>query len=134
MLALIESKLRIASAAVVNAPMSVRQNVQTWERALKREFAWDLAAEDAARRFDVAAHASQIAKRRPRAAILMMQSDADPLLPLSSTFAAYAALEEAYRVEAAGQEIRISVMPGRGHDFSKSSPVADEIRAWLRSR
>jgi len=62
LLALLESDVPITAAVIVNAPMSVTQNVENWERALKRKFEWDDASRKTASRYDMElqAHSSKI--------------------------------------------------------------------------
>src|SRR5438874_11517498 len=52
LLALLESDVPITAAVIVNAP-SVTQNVENWQRTLKRQFEWDDASRKAASRYDV---------------------------------------------------------------------------------
>jgi len=40
LLVLLESDVPIAAAVIVNAPMSVMQNDENWQRTLKRQFEW----------------------------------------------------------------------------------------------
>jgi predicted esterase len=76
-LALFESDVPITAAVIVNAPMSVMQNVENWERTLKRQFEWDNASRKAASRYDVELQADKIAERKILPALLIMQGDAD---------------------------------------------------------
>ena len=76
-LALFESDVPITAAVIVNAPMSVMQNVENWERTLKRQFEWDNASRKAASRYDVELQADKIAERKILPALLIMRGDAD---------------------------------------------------------
>ena len=76
LLALLESDVPITAAVIVNAPMSVMQNVENWQRTLKRQFEWDNASRKAASRYDVELQADRIAERKILPALLIVQGDA----------------------------------------------------------
>ena len=61
----------ITAAVIVNAPMSVMQNVENWKRTLKRQFEWDNASRKAASRYDVELQADKIAERKILPALLL---------------------------------------------------------------
>ncbi len=69
LLALVQSDVPVTAAAILNAPLSVEDNVRNWEHALKRPFQWDPASREAANRYNVARHADSITKRKPVSAI-----------------------------------------------------------------
>src|SRR5437764_2987327 len=48
LLAMLESDVPITAAVIVNAPTSVTQNVENWQRTLKRQFEWNDASRKAA--------------------------------------------------------------------------------------
>jgi predicted esterase len=77
LLSLTESGVRPQGVIVVNAPLSISQAVDGYERQLGHRYSWTKAARDAAIRYDVAAHASQIARQHSGTAFLFLQSDHD---------------------------------------------------------
>ena len=130
--ALIETRLPITSVVVVNAPLSVRQNVESWEGALHRSFNWDSASERAANRFDVIQHAHDIASRRPAPDILMMQADEDEHLALPPSQLALTALRDAYRDGHQTARVELEILKGQKHSsVFDSGEVRASAFAWL---
>jgi predicted esterase len=121
LLSLTQSDVPISCVVVVNAPLSVRQNVIVWERELKRKFAWDEKSDQAAATFDVLAHANDIAHRKPRSAILFLQGDQDEHLATQPVQEAGAALQKSYGADQSKIDVRI--LPGVSHNFA---PVAKD--------
>jgi predicted esterase len=77
LLSLTESGVRPRGVIVVNAPLSISQAVDGYERQLGHRYYWTKAARHAAIRYDVGAHASQIARQHRGTAFLFVQSDHD---------------------------------------------------------
>ena len=121
LLSLTQSDVPISSVVVVNAPLSVRQNVAVWERELKRKFVWDEKSEQAAATFDVLAHANDIAHRKPRPAILFLQGDQDEHLATRPAQDIGAALKKSYGADQS--KIHVRILSGVSHNFA---PVANE--------
>ncbi len=125
LLALWESSVPIKAIVVVNAPMSVAQNVENWERVLRRTFAWDERSRAAAARYDVRARARGVTANRLQPSILIVQGDAD------ASFAPGPAREAAAALQAAlvtGGQAKCEVIPGLPHQFGESADAADEKR------
>jgi dienelactone hydrolase len=141
LLSLTQSDVPISCVVVVNAPLSVRQNVAVWERELKRKFAWDEKSEQAATTFDVLAHANDIAHRKPQPAILFLQGDQDEHLATQAVQEASAALKKSYGADQSKIDVRI--LPNVSHNFapaaknengqriSDGAPIRDASLAWL---
>src|SRR5437764_4618657 len=94
--AMLESDVPIAAAVIVNAPMSVMQNVENWQRTLKRQFEWDNASRKAASRYNVELQADKIAERKIPPALLIVQGDADKQLGIEPARHAFEALTQRY--------------------------------------
>ena len=77
LLSLTESDLRPQGVIVMNAPLSISQAVDGYERQLGHLYSWTKAARRAAIRYDVGAHAPQIARLHSGTAFLFVQSDHD---------------------------------------------------------
>ena len=132
LLALTETTLPIRSVAVLNAPLSVRQNVQSWERVLHRPFNWDDSSQQAAERFDVERHAEAIAQRRPHTAILIIQSDSDPLLGVRPAQQAYRALQSAYRPFGMADWVALEVEHSLPHNLTAANEeLSKMVFAWF---
>ena len=142
LLSLTQSNVPISSVVVVNAPLSVRQNVAVWERELKRKFVWDEKSEQAAATFDVLAHTNDIAHRKPRPAILFLQGDQDEHLATQPTQDVGAALKKSYGADQSKIDVRI--LSGVSHNFapiakddngqriSDAAPIREASVAWLK--
>jgi predicted esterase len=134
LLALMDSQLPISAAVVMNAPFSVRQNVKTWERAFNKTYQWNEEAVRAADHFDVAAHADRIAARKPRPALLVLQSASDEQLDADAAAKASAALDAAYKATAAGAPVEFRALDKRKHNFGPGdTQIDDEVSSWFRA-
>src|SRR6266446_3516199 len=117
LLAMLESDVPITAAVIVNAPMCVMQNVENWQRTLKRQFEWDNASRKAASRYDVELQADKIAERKILPALLIVQGDADEQFGIGPARRAFDALKRRYfgRGEAEGKQFE--VIHGLAHNF-----------------
>ncbi|MGI8436546.1 MAG: prolyl oligopeptidase family serine peptidase [Chthoniobacterales bacterium] len=123
LLALMEPGVPVAAAAILNAPLSVKENVRNWEQALHRQFQWDAAARAAADRYDVERQAGRIANRKPLPALLLMRGGADESFDAEAVGRATAALRTAYEKENAGSKFAAKVFSGVGHNFGPDAKV-----------
>ncbi len=133
----------VAAAAILNAPMSVNDNVRNWEHALHRHFQWDAAARAAEDRYDVERRAGRIADRKPLPALLLMRGGADESFDIEAVERATTALQMAYRKENAESKFAVKVFPGLGHNFGPdvkltsaaptpgSEGIDDAVQGWL---
>ena len=125
MLALLETPVPIKAVVVVNAPMSVAQNVENWEQALRRTFVWDEHSRAAAARYNVSSRARELRTSKLRPEILILQGDAD------ASFAPGPASEAAAALQASlvgGGQAKCEVIPGLSHQFGESADATDEKR------
>jgi predicted esterase len=120
LLALLESDVPI-TAVIVNAPMSVTQNVENWERALKRKFEWD----DASRKAD------KIAERKILSALLIVQGDADKQLGIEPARRAFEALKQRYVGRGEAERIQFEVIHGLAHNFGPGSGATGSAQASI---
>lgn len=121
LLALLESDVSITAAVIVNAPMSVMQNVENWQRTLKRQFEWDDASRKAASRYDVQLKADKIAERKILPALLIVQGDADKQLGIEPARRAFEALKQRYDGRGEAGRIQFEVIHGLPHNFGPGS-------------
>jgi predicted esterase len=131
LLALLESNVPIRAAVIVNAPMSVMQNVQNWQRTLKRQFDWDNASRKAASRYDVELQADKIAKREILPALLIVQGDADKQLGIEPTRRAFEALKRGYAERGEAERIQFEVIHGLTHHFGPGSVATGSAEASI---
>lgn len=131
LLALLESNLPITAAVIVNAPMSVMQNVENWERTLKRQFEWDNASRKAASRYDVQLQADKIAERKILPALLIVQGDADKQLGIEPARRAFEALKQRYLGRGEAERIQFEVIHGLAHNFGPGSGAIGSAQASI---
>ncbi len=131
LLALIESDVPIAAAVIVNAPMCVMQNVENWQRTLKRQFEWDNASRKAASRYDVELQADKIAGRKILPALLIVQGDADKQLGMEPARRAFEALKQRYVGRGEPERIQFEVIHGLAHSFGPGSGATGSAQASI---
>ncbi len=131
LLALLESNLPITAAVIVNAPMSVMQNVENWERTFKRQFEWDNASRKAASRYDVQLQAYKIAERKILPALLIVQGDADKQLAIEPARRAFEALKQRYVGRGEVERIQFEVIHGLAHNFGPGSGATGSAQASI---
>lgn len=123
LLALTESNVRIAALVAVNAPLSVRQNVAVWERELHQTFVWDEKSTQVAKRFDVLAHAEDIARRSAQPSLLFLQGDRDEHLAVQPVRDVVAELKKRYGANE--EKVELHVLQGASHNFGVSAKKDD---------
>src|SRR5438874_6130612 len=131
LLAMIESDVPITAAVIVNAPMSVMQNVENWQRTLKRQFEWDNASRKAASRYDVQLNADKIAKRKILPALLIVQGDADKQLGIGPARRAFEALKQRYVRRGQAERIQFEVVHRLAPSFGPGSGATGSAQASI---
>jgi predicted esterase len=131
LLALLESDVPITAAVIVNAPMSVMQNVENWQRTFKRQFEWDNASRKAASRYDVELQANKIAARKILPALLIVQGDADKQLGIEPARRAFEALKQRYVGRGEAERIQFEVIHGLAHNFGPGSGATGSAQASI---
>ena len=131
LLALLESNVPITAAVIVNAPMSVMQNVENWQRTLKRQFEWDNDSKKAANRYDVELQADKIAERKILPALLIVQGDADKQLGIEPARRAFEALEQRYVRHGEAERVQFGVIHGLAHNFGRGSGATGSAQATI---
>jgi len=131
LLALLESDVPITAAVIVNAPMSVMQNVENWQRMLKRKFEWDDASRKAASRYDVELQADKIAERKILPALLIMEGDDDKQLGIEPARRAFQALKQRYVGRGEAERIQFEVIHGLAHNFGPGSGATGSAQSSI---
>ena len=131
LLAMLESDVPITAAVIVNAPTSVTQNVENWQRTLKRQFEWNDASRKAASRYDVQLNADKIAKRKIQPALLIVQGDADKQLGIEPARRAFEALKKRYVGRGEADRIQFEVIHGLAHNFGPGSGATGSAQASI---
>jgi predicted esterase len=131
LLALLESDVPITAAVVVNAPTSVTQNVENWQRTLKRQFEWDDASRKAASRYNVELQADKIAQRKILPALLILQGDADKQLGIEPARRAFETLKQRYVGRGEAERIQFEVIHGLAHNFGPGSGTTGSAQSSI---
>jgi len=131
LLAVLESDVPITAAVIVNAPTSVTQNVENWQRTLKRQFEWDDASRKAASRYNVQLQADKIAERKILPALLILQGDADEQFGIGPARRAFDALKQRYVARGEAERIQFEVIHGLAHNFGPGSGATGSAQASI---
>jgi predicted esterase len=137
LLGLRESGVHPRGVIVVNAPLSISQAVDGYERQLGHPYSWTKAARLAAARYDIGAHASQIARGQRGSAFLFVQSDHDAGYSSDSANAVARQLKEAAFKYTREADIGAVIVPESDHyvlDASRpKDPKAKAAEATART-
>jgi predicted esterase len=134
LLSLTETDVQPRAVVVVNAPLSIAQAAESYERQSKSTYIWTKDAKQAAFRYDIEKNADRIAQSNRKTAILILESerDAGPTVPAAQ--AAAAALEKAALAYNPDPDIGVEVLLGSDHSVlsgSQVSTVRPMILAWI---
>ena len=130
-LAMLESDVPITAAVIVNAPTSVTQNVENWQRTVKRQFEWNDASRKAASRYNVELQADKIAERKILPALLILQGDADEQFGIGPARRAFDALKQRYVARGEAERIQFEVIHGLAHNFGPGSGATGSAQASI---
>ena len=131
LLAMLESDVPITAAVIVNAPTSVTQNVENWQRTVKRQFEWNDASRKAASRYNVELQADKIAERKILPALLILQGDADEQFGVGPARRAFDALKRRYVARGEAERIQFEVIHGLAHNFGPGSGATGSAQASI---
>src|SRR5438876_321989 len=131
LLAMLESDVPIAAAVIVNAPMSLTQNVETWQRTLKRQFEWNDASRKAASRYNVELQADKIAERKILPALLILQGDAVEHFGIGPARRAFDALKQRYVARGEAKRIQFEVIHGLALHLGPRSGATGSAQASI---
>jgi hypothetical protein len=109
----------------------VMQNVENWQRTLKRQFEWDDASRKAASRYDVQLQADKIAERKILPALLIVQGDADKQTGIEPARRAFEALKQRYLGRGEAEQIQFEVIHGLAHNFGPGSGATGSDQASI---
>lgn len=135
LLALMEGKVAVSSAILLNASTGLNASIQAMERVTKKPYAWTPATRELAQATDAVAHAADIARGVPPPAMLLVQGADDTTLTPQPATALYAALRPLYRQSGKRDRLRFVLVPGMQHSWIDSTAAAGLRRtfaAWLR--
>lgn len=134
--ALIESKVPVRSAVVINAPMGLNASIAALENATRHPYVWTRRTRDLALRTDPVRHAQEIASSSPPPKLLLVNGGDDALVPLSGSTVLFHALEPLYHDKGGDGRVATLVLPGVTHDWTGPAGLArvrTQVASWFNS-
>lgn len=134
LIALIQGKVAVSAAVLVNASTGLNASVEALQRVMKQPYAWTPASHALADDTDAIRHAAAIARGNPPPALLIVQGDADTVLTSKPAMALHDALLPYYRT-AHGARLGFVLVPGMSHGWIDDKAATTELRreaaAWF---
>lgn len=118
LIALIQHKVAIRSAVVLNASTGLNASIQALQRVTRQKYAWTPAARALAQSTDAVGHAADIARGAPPPAVLIVQGADDTVLPPQPAIALHEALLPYYR--GTPDRLRLVLIPGMSHGWANT--------------
>ncbi len=127
LIALMQGKVAVSAAVLVNASTGLNASVDAWRRAMKMPYAWTPASRVLADRTDAVRHAADIARGNPPPALLIVQGDADTVLTPQPALALHDALLPWYRKSKNHARLGFDRVPGMPHGWTEDGTAAAEV-------
>jgi dienelactone hydrolase len=135
LVALIQGKVAISAAAIVNASTGLNASVEALERVTRQPYAWTPEARALAERTDAVRHAAQIARGEPPTAVLIVQGGHDAVLGSRTALALDHALRRYYHEEGNGARLKLMLVPEMPHGWASdqhdTARVSRAIGDWF---
>jgi predicted esterase len=131
LLSLTDRDLHPRAVSVLNAPLSITQAADSFERQTGTHYVWTASARRASRRFDILRDANKIAHSNPQSAILLLQSELDEGLTTSASESAARGLYFAFASLGIVPDITSVTLAGASHtvlDPSNAGGAAEKRR------
>jgi alpha-beta hydrolase superfamily lysophospholipase len=135
LLSLTEADVHPRAVLVVNAPLSIAQAVDAYERQSKNVYMWTESAKDASTQYDVEKRADRITRANPKTAFLLLQSEHDAGRTVQAAQSAAAALKSAASRYRADPDISAKELSGADHYVfggSESAATEQMIVDWIK--
>ena len=130
--ALIESRVPVRSAIVINAPLGLNASIEALESATRHPYVWTRRTRDLALRTDAIRHATEIASSNPPPRLLLINGADDALVPPSGSLLLFHALEPLYHEKGSSDRLATLTLPGVTHDWT-GPPALTDVRAKVAS-
>lgn len=127
LVALIQGKVAVDAAAIINASTGLNASVKALERATKQSYAWTPASRALAERSDAVRHAAQIVRGNPPTALLIVQGGHDAVLGTDAATALDRALQPHYRTKASSARLKLLLVPQMPHGWASDRNDAAEV-------
>jgi predicted esterase len=115
LLGLTDNKVRPKAVLVLNAPLSIKQAVDSFERQTGKQYRWTDAAKEASLRYDIARDADKLARSDAHTAILIVQSGRERGLSSSDASSVAQALKSAFAAHVSHPDIGAVALTNAGH-------------------
>lgn len=134
LMALIQNKVAVRAAVVINAPTGLDAAIDALEHATKKSYAWTPHTRELAGRSDAILHAAQIASGDP--ALLIIQGKEDTLMNAHGAAELRAALWPFYHRRGQDSRLQLLPMPNVAHDWTNAESLAQvrsAVADWFNS-
>ncbi|QNK03451.1 prolyl oligopeptidase family serine peptidase [Dyella telluris] len=129
--ALIQAKVAIDVAVLINPSTGLSESVQAYEKATGKTYAWSPASRALAQESDAAAHVSQIAAHRP--ALLFLQGTDDAVIDAMAVSSLVERLKPFYGEQL--QRLQLTRPAGMSHQWASDPATLAVVRKatgdWL---
>lgn len=135
LMALIQNKVAVRAAVVINAPTGLDAAIDALEHATKKSYAWTPHTRELAGRSDAILHAAQIASGDP--ALLIIQGKEDTLMNTHGAAELRAALWPFYHRRGQDSRLQLLPMPNVAHDWTNAESLAQvrsAVADWFNSQ
>ena len=129
LITLIQGKVAVSAAVLVNASTGLNASVDALQRAMKQPYAWTPASRALADETDAVRHAADIARGNPPPALLIVQGDADTVLTSKPAIALHDALLPYYHRTYGDARLRLVLVPRMPHGWIDDKTAATELAA-----
>lgn len=134
LMALIQRKVAVRAAVVINAPTGLNASIDALEHATKKSYAWTPHTREVAARSDAILHAADIAAGDP--AVLIIQGTEDTVVNAHGAASLVEALRPFYRRKSQEQRLKIVLAPSVAHDWTKPEALVEvrsAVAEWFNS-
>lgn len=127
LIALIQGKVSVGSAAIVNASTGLNASVNALERATGHPYAWTPDSRALAGETDAQHHAADIARGAPPVALLILQGESDSVLGPEPAIGLHSALLPYYRKRHDEARLSLMLIPEMPHSWATAGNAATQV-------
>ena len=134
LMALIQQKVPVRAAVVINAPTGLHGAIDALERATQKSYAWTPHTRELAGRSDAILHAAQVASGDP--ALLIIQGTEDTVVDAHGAQMLLAALRPFYHRTGQDGRLQMLLTPNIAHDWTNAQALAQvrsAVAGWFNS-
>lgn len=135
LVALMQGRVPVSAAVLVNASTGLDASVDAWQRALGQPYAWTPASRALASETNAVRRAADVARGKSPPAILIVQGAADTVLTTTPAESLHRALFPYYRFAHGEARLGFIIVPGMPHDWTDDKLAVTRVRqqaaAWF---